>query len=164
MPTPQPTPLLLRWQGLLARGPAGWLGSHLEELAGLVLCALLAVLPVVSRSGLSLLLAACVLLWVVWALRTPPGKIGAINLALLAVLAVAVLATGFSPVPLAAAKGLIKLGSYLGVYALMRQLLAIRRPDGTTSGDTWSGRVKHLERHVNKVRLHAPPTDLALSI
>jgi putative inorganic carbon (HCO3(-)) transporter len=122
--TPLPTPLLLRWQGLLARGPAGWLGNHLAELAGLVLCALLAVLPVVSRSGLSLLIAACVLLWVVWALRTPPGKIGAINLALLAVLAIAVLATGFSPVPLAAAKGLIKLSSYLGVYALMRQLLA----------------------------------------
>ena len=124
MPTPLPTPLLLRWQGLLARRPAGWLGSHLEALAGLVLCALLAVLPVVSRSGLSLLIAACVLLWVVWALRTPPGKIGAINVALLAVLAIAVLATGFSPVPLAAAKGLIKLSSYLGVYALMRQLLA----------------------------------------
>jgi hypothetical protein len=92
----------------------------------LLVCAVcvLAVLPVVSRSGLSLLIAACVLLWVVWALRTPPGKIGAINLALLAVLAIAVLATGFSPVPLAAAKGLIKLSSYLGVYALMRQLLA----------------------------------------
>jgi putative inorganic carbon (HCO3(-)) transporter len=45
-------------------------------------------------------------------------------LALLAVLAVALLATGFSPVPVAAAKGLMKLTSYLGVYALMRQLLA----------------------------------------
>lgn len=58
-----------------------------------------------------------------WALRTPPGGIGPINLALLAVLAVALLATGFSPVPVAAAKGLMKLTSYLGVYALMRQLL-----------------------------------------
>jgi putative inorganic carbon (HCO3(-)) transporter len=35
-----------------------------------------------------------------------------------------VLATGFSPVPVAAFKGLMKLVSYLGVYALMRQLLA----------------------------------------
>jgi putative inorganic carbon (HCO3(-)) transporter len=35
-----------------------------------------------------------------------------------------VLATGFSPVPTAALKGLMKLVSYLGVYALMRQLLA----------------------------------------
>jgi putative inorganic carbon (HCO3(-)) transporter len=42
----------------------------------------------------------------------------------MAVLAVALLATGFSPVPVAAAKGLMKLTSYLGVYALMRQLLA----------------------------------------
>jgi putative inorganic carbon (HCO3(-)) transporter len=31
--------------------------------------------------------------------------------------------TGFSPVPIAAAKGLLKLTSYLGVYALMRTLL-----------------------------------------
>jgi len=37
---------------------------------------------------------------------------------------VALLAVGFSPVPLAAAKGLMKLTSYLGVYALLRQLLA----------------------------------------
>jgi putative inorganic carbon (HCO3(-)) transporter len=35
----------------------------------------------------------------------------------------ALLATGFSPVPAAAAKGLFKLLSYLGVYALMRRLL-----------------------------------------
>ncbi len=119
-------PLLLRWQGLLARLPAGRLGGHLELLAGLVLCALMAGLPLVTRSGLSLLIAACGLLWIVWALRTPAGEggIGAINLWLLAVLAVAVIATGFSPVPIAALKGLIKLLSYLGVYALMRQLLA----------------------------------------
>jgi putative inorganic carbon (HCO3(-)) transporter len=39
-------------------------------------------------------------------------------------LGLAVLATGFSPVPLAAFKGLLKLVSYLGVYALMRHLLA----------------------------------------
>jgi putative inorganic carbon (HCO3(-)) transporter len=93
-------------------------------ISGLVLCALLAGLPLVTRAGLSLLIAACGLLWVLWALRTTPGQIGPINLALLAVLAVALLATGFSPVPVAAAKGLMKLTSYLGVYALMRQLLA----------------------------------------
>ena len=33
------------------------------------------------------------------------------------------MSTGFSPVPLAAAKGLLKLTSYLGVFALMRTLL-----------------------------------------
>lgn len=118
-----PTPLLLRWQGLLAGSPAGRLTRQLPLIAGLVLCALLAGLPLVTRGGLSLLIAACGLLWVLWALRTPPGGIGPINLALLAVLAVALLASGFSPVPVAAAKGLMKLTSYLGVYALMRQLL-----------------------------------------
>ena len=119
-----PTPLLLRWQGLLAGSPAGSITKHLPLISGLVLCALLAGLPLVTRAGLSLLIAACCLLWVLWALRTTPGQIGPINLALLAVLAVALLATGFSPVPVAAAKGLMKLTSYLGVYALLRQLLA----------------------------------------
>ncbi|MFM7361130.1 MAG: IctB family putative bicarbonate transporter [Cyanobium sp.] len=121
-----PPPLLLRWQGLLAGLPAGRLGGHLPLLAGLVLCALIAGLPLVTRGGLSLLIAASGLLWVVWSLRTPAGEegIGTINLWLLAVLAVVVIATGFSPVPSAALKGLIKLLSYLGVYALMRQLLA----------------------------------------
>jgi putative inorganic carbon (HCO3(-)) transporter len=122
--SPAPTPLLLRWQGLLASGPVGALGNRLAGVSGIVLCALMAGLPLVTRSGLSLLIAACGLLWVLWALRTPPGRLGAINLALLLVLAVALLATGCSPVPVAAAKGLMKLASYLGVYALIRQLLA----------------------------------------
>ena len=119
-----PTPLLLRWQGVLAHQRVGWLGEHLELVSGLVLCALMAWLPQISRGGLSLLIFACGLLWVLWALRTRPRGLGLINGWLLAVLAVAVVATGFSPVPLAAFKGLMKLVSYLGVYALMRQLLA----------------------------------------
>ena len=124
MHAPAPTPLLLRWQGLLAGAAPGRLGGHLPLLAGLVLCALMAGLPLVTRGGLSLLIAACGLLWILWALRTRPEGLGPIHLWLLGVLAVAVLATGFSPVPLAAFKGLLKLVSYLGVYALMRQLLA----------------------------------------
>ncbi len=124
MNAPAPTPLLLRWQGLLAGAAPGRLGGHLPTLAGLVLCALMAGLPLVTRGGLSLLIAACGLLWVLWALRTPPRDLGPIHLWLLGVLAIAVLATGFSPVPVAAFKGLLKLVSYLGVYALMRQLLA----------------------------------------
>ncbi|MFM7086620.1 MAG: IctB family putative bicarbonate transporter [Cyanobium sp.] len=121
---PAPSPLLLRWQGVLASSRGGWLAEHLPLLAGWVLVALMAVLPVVTRAGLTLLITACGLLWLLWALRTPPGRIGAINGWLLLVLAVAVLATGFSPVPVAAFKGLLKLVSYLGVYALLRQLLA----------------------------------------
>jgi putative inorganic carbon (HCO3(-)) transporter len=115
---------LLRWQGLLAQQRSGWLGNQLERVAGVVLCALMAWLPQISRAGLSLLIFACGLLWLIWALRTRPGGLGVINGGLLVVLAVAVVATGFSPVPLAAFKGLMKLVSYLGVYALMHQLLA----------------------------------------
>ena len=124
MPATAPTPLLLRWQGLLAATAPGRLESRLPLLAGLVLCALMAGLPLVTRGGLSLLIAACGLLWLLWALRTKAEGLSAIHLWLLGVLAIAVLATGFSPVPMAAFKGLMKLVSYLGVYALMRQLLA----------------------------------------
>lgn len=119
-----PTPWLLRWQGRLANGPSGPLGAHLSTIAGSVVCALMAGLPVLSRGGVGLLITACGLLWILWALRTPPGRLGAINLWILAILAIALLATGFSPVPVAAVKGLAKLVSYLGVYALLRQLLA----------------------------------------
>jgi putative inorganic carbon (HCO3(-)) transporter len=96
----------------------------LQLLAGVVLCALMAGLPLVTRGGLSLLILAAGLLWLVWALCAPAGRIGGISGWLMVMLGLAVLATGFSPVPLAAFKGLLKLVSYLGVYALMRQLLA----------------------------------------
>ena len=118
------TPWLLRWQGWLSGASAGPLGSRLPLVAGVVLCALMAGLPLVTRGGLSLLILAAGLLWLVWALCTPAGRIGGISGWLLLMLGLAVLATGFSPVPVAAFKGLLKLVSYLGVYALMRQLLA----------------------------------------
>ena len=118
------SPWLLRWQGLLAHAPMGRLARQLPLIAGIVLCALMAGLPLVTRSGLTLLIAASGLLWLLLALRTPPGEVGAINRWVLGIMALAVLATGFSPVPTAALHGLFKLLSYLGVYALMRQLLA----------------------------------------
>ena len=119
-----PTPWLLRWQGLLAAEPAGPLASRLPLIAGALLCALMAGLPLVSRGGLSLLIAASGLLWLLWALSSSPAGLQPIHRWMLAILAIALVATGFSPVPAAAAKGLLKLLSYLGVYALMRQLLA----------------------------------------
>ena len=118
-------PLLLRWQGLLSGWSAGPLASRLVPVAGLVLCALMAGLPLVTRSGLSLLILASALLWLLLTLRRPSGAgLGEINTWILAILVVALLATGFSPVPAAAAKGLLKLASYLGVYALMHELLS----------------------------------------
>ena len=132
-PASAPAPWLLRWQGQLVGGSVGPLAQRLPLISGVVLCALMAGLPLVTRGGLSLLITASGLLWVLWALRTPPGRIGALNGWLLAMLAVMVLATGFSPVPVAAAKGLAKLVSYLGVYALMRQLL--------TAAPAWWNRI-----------------------
>ena len=120
-----PTPLMLRWQGC-------WPASserlrRLESLSGAVLMLLLAGLPLVSRGGLALEIAACGLLWLLWSLSTPPGRIGPISGWLLLILAIASLSTGWSPVPIAAAKGLLKLLSYLGVYALLCRLLIADR-------------------------------------
>ena len=118
-------PWLLGWQGLLAGDGNSRLRQRLPQLAGALLTLLLLLMPFLSRSGLGLLITACGLLWVVWGLATPPasGRLGSINGWLLAYLALALLATGCSPVPAAAAKGLLKLLSYLGVYALIRRLL-----------------------------------------
>jgi len=117
------SPWLLRWQGILGQASEGPLGSQLTWIAGGVLCVLLAAMPFVTRAGLSLLILASGLLWLVWSLALPAGRIGRISGWLLLMLGIAVLATGFSPVTPAAFKGLLKLISYLGVYALMRQLL-----------------------------------------
>lgn len=84
---------------------------------------LLGSLPFVSRNGLGLEIAATGLLWLLWSLITPAKRIGAISRWALLYLAIALVSTGFSPVPIAAATGLLKLTSYLGVFALMRTLL-----------------------------------------
>ncbi|AII46841.1 hypothetical protein KR49_10375 [Synechococcus sp. KORDI-49] len=115
-------PLLLRWQGLLR--PADLVLLRLEWLSGGVLVLLLTGLPLFTRGGLSMVIAAVALLWLLWSLCSPPEEIGAISGWLLLILGIAVLTTGFSPVPMAAAKGLLKLLSYLSVYALIRKLLA----------------------------------------
>ena len=119
------TSWLLRWQGLWAHSPQGPLQRRLTAIAGGLLLALLLLLPLADRGGLGLLISACGALWLVWGLSDPPSRrpLGGISTWILVYLALAVLATGFSPVPAAAAKGLLKLLSYLGVYALMRRLL-----------------------------------------
>ena len=114
-------PMLLRWQGLLKASPA--VLQRLELVAGCLLVVLLGGLPFLTRSGLALLILSCGLLWVVWSLVTPSAPIDKITTWLLIILAVAVLASGVSPVPIAATKGLLKLLSYLGVYALIHKLL-----------------------------------------
>ena len=116
-------PLILRWQGILS--PQAEVVNRLERLAGVVLILLFAGLPVLTRTGLALLIAASGALWVLWSLCTPPPeRLGPISHWLLMFLLVALLATGFSPVPIAAAKGLIKVLSYAGVYALPCRQLA----------------------------------------
>ena len=70
-------PRLLRWQGLVPS--SGLQQRRLQATAGLLLMALLATLPFISRPGLALVITACGALWLIWSLTTPPGRIGAIS-------------------------------------------------------------------------------------
>ena len=123
-PERRPPPLLLRWQGCILASPAAL--TRIEQLSGAVLMLLLAGLPFVSRSGLGLEILSSGLLWLLWSLCSPPGRIGATGRWLFLILALACLSTGWSPVPLAAAQGLLKLMSYMGFYALLCRLLRSR--------------------------------------
>ena len=131
--SPSPAaPWLLCWQGLLAGGSRSRLRRLLPQIAGGMLCALLLVLPMATARAW---LADCRLRVAVAGVgtrhttcATAPGG----HQWLVAVfLAIALVATGLSPVPAAAAKGLLKLLSYLGVYALMRRLWKAHRNGGT---------------------------------
>ena len=118
---PGEVPLIQRWQGCLQPQPV--VLRRLEWLAAILLMVLLSGLPFLSRLGLALVMVACGLIWLLWSLCTPPARIETPSSWLLVIVGVAILATGFSPVPIAAVKGLLKLLSYLGVYALALKLL-----------------------------------------
>ncbi len=124
--SPSPAaPWLLCWQGLLASEATSRLRKLLPQMAGGMLCALLLVLPMATRTGLGLLIAACGLLWLVWGLATPPVQrpLGPSMAGYCCMSLSPWWPRACRPVPAAAAKGLLKLLSYLGVYALMRRLL-----------------------------------------
>ena len=116
--------VLLDWQGLGRRWERTRLTRRLPLLAGLLLLSLFTVLPFLSRPGMVLLLLGSGLLWLSWSVLEPPGGTGSMGRRLLVFLAIAVVATGFSPVPREALRGLLKLVLYLGVWALAARLLA----------------------------------------
>ena len=118
---PGQVPLIQRWQGCLQPQPV--VLRRLEWLAAILLMVLFSGLPFLSRSGMALVMVACGLIWLLWSLCTPPARIETPSSWLLVIVGIAILATGFSPVPIAAIKGLLKLLSYLGVYALVLKLL-----------------------------------------
>ena len=118
---PEQVPLIQRWQGCLQPQPV--VTRRLEWLAAILLMVMFTGLPFLSRSGMALLMVACGLIWLLWSLCTPPVRIETPSSWLLVIVGIAILATGFSPVPIAAFKGLLKLLSYLGVYALVLKLL-----------------------------------------
>ena len=118
---PGEVPQIQRWQGCLQPQPV--VLRRLEWLAAILLMVLFTGLPFLSRSGMALVVVACGLIWLLWSLCTPPSRIETPSTWLLVIVGIAILATGFSPVPIAAFKGLLKLLSYLGVYALLLKLL-----------------------------------------
>ena len=115
--------VLQSWQGLGIRFGQPRLQRHLQLLAGLLLVGNCAALPFLSRTGLALILLAEGVLWACWTLQQPARPMGAMGRSLLLFLAVAVVATGFSPVPFAAVTGLSKLAAYLAAWALAARLL-----------------------------------------
>ncbi|MDE0646740.1 MAG: putative bicarbonate transporter, IctB family [Synechococcus sp. SB0676_bin_10] len=119
--------VLLDWQGWGSRWETTPLTRRLPLLAGLLLVSLFAALPFLSRPGMALLLLGSGLLWLSWSLLEPPAPLGSMGRWLLVFLAVAVVATGFSPVPREALRGLLKLILYLGVWGLAARLLTRNR-------------------------------------
>ena len=115
--------VLLGWQGLGSRWGHTCLTQRLPLLAGLLLLSLFTALPFLTRPGMVLLLLGAGLLWLSWSLLESPGPTGSMGRWLLIFLAVAVMATGFSPVPHEALRGLLKLVLYLGVWSLAARLL-----------------------------------------
>ncbi len=119
--------VLLDWQGLGSRWEPTHLTRRLPLLAGLLLLSLFTALPFLSRSGMVLLLLGAGLLWLSWSVLEPPGPMGSMGRRLLIFLAIAIVATGFSPVPQEALRGLLKLVLYLGVWSLAARLLTQHR-------------------------------------
>ncbi|KKZ11114.1 MAG: hypothetical protein TH68_09390 [Candidatus Synechococcus spongiarum 142] len=115
--------MLLDWQGLGGRWGHTCLTRRLPLLAGLLLLSLFTALPFLSRSGMALLLLGNGVLWLSWSVLEAPGRMGSMGRWLLVFLAIAVVATGFSPVPQEALRGLLKLVLYLGVWAMAARLL-----------------------------------------
>ena len=118
---------LLDWQGLGSRWEHTHLTRRLPLLTGLLLLSLFTVLPFLSRPGMVLMLLGAGLLWLSWSILESSGPMGSMGRWLLIFLAVAVVATGFSPVPQEALRGLLKLVLYLGVWALAARLLTEHR-------------------------------------
>ena len=73
----EPSPWLLRWQGCLPSSATQQ--KRLANLAGIVLILLLAGLPLVTRTGLGLVVLACGALWLLWSLSKPPERLGGIS-------------------------------------------------------------------------------------
>ncbi|MCY4236010.1 MAG: IctB family putative bicarbonate transporter [Cyanobacteria bacterium MAG CAR2_bin_4] len=119
--------VLLDWQGWGSRWEPTHLTRRLPLLAGLLLLSLFTALPFLSRLGMALLLLGSGLLWLSWSLLEPPAPLGSMGRLLMVFLAVAVVATGFSPVPREALRGLLKLILYLGVWGLAARLLTRNR-------------------------------------
>ncbi len=121
--------VLLDWQGL---GTLWWGHGRLERrfplLAGLLMVSLFTALPFLSRPGIALLLLGHGLLWLCWSVLERRKTMGPLGPCLMVFLAIAIVATGFSPVPHEALPGLFKLVLYMGVWALATRLL--ERIDG----------------------------------
>jgi len=120
-------PNLWLWHSWLAVRLAQWRrGSYLvgDRLLGVLLVVLVALLPFLENAQIGVISLAVTLLWLVLWLSEPlPAH--PIFLPLGAYWLVAVVATIFSPVPLAALDGLIKLTLYFGVFMALLKVMRL---------------------------------------
>nr|AUG32513.1 putative bicarbonate transporter, ICT family [Paulinella longichromatophora] len=110
-------------QGKLAFLESYQIVHHWSRLAGIILFSLMVGLPFITRSGLSLIMLQCNIIWFLWIFTTPIEDITPISSWLIRMVGVNFLATTFSPLPIIAFKGLTKVIAYLSIYNLTTKLL-----------------------------------------
>ncbi|MGB3533684.1 MAG: IctB family putative bicarbonate transporter [Microcoleaceae cyanobacterium] len=122
--------LLYRLSGSLRQWRQGsWLMQWGEVLGVLLVALVLGLAPFVGTALIGVLLIACGGFWLLLTLSDDPSETAFTPIHLLVLLywGVAIVATAFSPVKMAAFSGLVKLSLYLVLFFLMARVLRSQR-------------------------------------
>lgn len=101
-----------------------WLMQWADAIGALLVAIVFALVPFVPTSLTGVLLFACASFWVLLTVSDEAeGNMSPIHLLVLLYLGIATVATALSPVRMAALTGLVKLGMYIILFALMSRVL-----------------------------------------
>jgi putative inorganic carbon (HCO3(-)) transporter len=116
---------LHRALGFVRRWRKGsWLMQWADAIGALLVAIVFALAPFVPTTLTGVLLFACACFWVLLTLSDEAdGNMTPIHLLVLLYLGIATVATALSPVKMAALDGLVKLGMYIILFALMSRVL-----------------------------------------